>query len=179
MNKFLTLAILVGTSIASVFSQSITINGDIVMDKDTIGTVFSVDKSSDVEGSFTGFNTSVKVYLYQYTTVKEKKQIDKILASKYGDPKYSCKVEYVKNYKNAGDYLIESGKMKHKAILTSIAGTFSGSIIMAIGAVTLNPVLIYTGGSIISVSGISSLVMEIKSNNLLIKSGKKMVADSK
>lgn len=190
MNKILALAILVGTSITSSFSQGPDImrlynvensTTYAILNFDTVAFVKSVTKTSwEPNSTIISSEVSVSVSLYRTIDKWEKNQIESFISERYKPAKGGkISISYERNYKNAGDYLIESGKLKHKAILTSIAGTFSGSIIMAIGAVTLNPILIYTGGAIISGSGISSLIMEIRSNNLLIQSGKKMVSNSK
>lgn len=174
MNKILALAILIGTSITSGISQSITMNGDIVMGKDTIGTVFSVDKIFYEGGSVTGFDVSIKVFLYKYITKEEKKQIDRILDLEYKEPGYTSKIKYVKNYKNGGEYLIESGDLQNKAIRIRIMGIISGSFLSVIGVATLNPGLVYLGGTVMTASGVFSLITEVKGNNSLINSGKKM-----
>lgn len=171
MNKILILAIIIGLSVSSSFSQSVTKKGDIIIGKDTIGKIFSKEKDE--------YSVIVTIRLYKNVTKKEKQKIHEIIGIEYKESDYGFKIHFERDYKNAGDYLIESGKIQNRAILHSILGSASGGFVMAIGFITLNPILIYTGAAIASGSGIYSIVLEVKANNLLIESGKKMIINSK
>jgi hypothetical protein len=177
MNKILILLLAIGASMSKSFSQQY-----LVLNKDTVGVVTSFDMVSyeieNPQGSkIISSNAKCGISLYRSLNKQEKDEIKGFIQGKFNNP--SVKILYTKEYKKAGYYLIEAGKMRNKSILTAIVGSVSGSLIMAIGTATANPVLIYTGGAIISGSGISSLIMNVRANNLLIKSGNKMVSNSK
>lgn len=166
MNKILILAILIGTSITSGFSQSVTEKGDIIIGRDTIGKILSKEKDE--------YSVIVTIRLYKNVTKKEKQKIHEILGIEYKESDYGFKIYYERDYKNPGEYLIESGDLQNKSIRIRIMGIISGSFLSAIGMVTLNPGLVYLGGTVMTASGVLSLIIEVKGNNSLINSGKKM-----
>ena len=175
MNKILALSLVIGISMSKSFSQQY-----LILNKDTVGVVTSFDMISyEIESprssKIISSHAKCVISLYRGLNKREKDEIKRIIQEKF----YYVKIVYTKEYKKAGYYLIEAGKMRNKSILTAIVGSVSGSLIIAIGTATANPVLIYTGGAIISGSGISSLIMNVRANNLLIKSGNKMVSNSK